>query len=97
MTPAFIIPEKEGTVMFITYYQKLNHKIIRDFYPLPIIDDTMQKLEWFHYATALELNMGYYTIDISPISLYLNTIVTEFFKSRYNRVPMGLCASGDIF
>ena len=24
-------------------------------------------------------------------------IVTEFGKFRYNRLPMGMCASGDIF
>ena len=25
------------------------------------------------------------------------TIVTEFGKFKYNRLPMGMCASGDIF
>ena len=41
--------------------------------------------------------MGYYTIDISPEIREFTTIVTEFGKFRYNRVPMGLFASGDIF
>ena len=27
----------------------------------------------------------------------MTTIVTEFSKLRYNRPPMGICASGDIF
>ena len=27
----------------------------------------------------------------------MTTIVTEFGKFRYNRLPMGMCASGDIF
>ena len=27
----------------------------------------------------------------------MTTIVTEFRKFRYNRLPMGMCASGDIF
>ena len=27
----------------------------------------------------------------------MTTIVTEFGKFKYNRLPMGMCASGDIF
>ena len=27
----------------------------------------------------------------------MTTIVTEFGKFRYNRLPMAMCASGDIF
>ena len=57
----------------------------------------MHQLEGFQYATALDLNMGYYTISISPASQDTTTIVTEFGKFIYNRLPMGMCASGDIF
>ena len=41
--------------------------------------------------------IGYYTIRISLASPDMKTIVTEFGKFRYNRLPMGMCASGDIF
>jgi hypothetical protein len=54
-------------------------------------------MEGFQYATALDLNMGYYTIQLSTKSKDLTTIVTEFGKFRYNVLPMGLCISGDIF
>ena len=64
----FIIPEKEGTVRFITNYHRLNHKLVRNTHPLPTIGDTIQQLEGFQNATALDLNMGYYTIRISPAS-----------------------------
>ena len=57
----------------------------------------MQQLEGFQYATALDLSMGYYTIRLSPDSQDITSIVTEFRKFRYNRLPMGMCASGDIF
>ena len=41
--------------------------------------------------------MGYYTISILPASYDITTIITEFGKFRYNRPPMGICASGEIF
>ena len=57
----------------------------------------MQNLEGFQYATALDINMGYYTISIFPDIQDMPTIVTEFCKLRYNLLPMGICASGYIF
>ena len=82
---------------FITDYRKLNQQLVRKPYLLPRIGRTMQKMEGFQYATELALNMLYYSISISPVSQYMTTIVTEFGKFRYNRLPMGMCASGDIF
>ena len=96
-TPVFIIPKKEGTVRFLSDYRRLNQTIVRKPYPIPRIGDTMQQLEGFQYATALDLNMGYYTIQLTPGSKDMTTIVTEFGKFRYNCLPMGMCVSGDIF
>ena len=45
----------------------------------------------------MDLNTGYYTIRIYPASQDMTAIVTEFGKFRYNRLPMGMCAYGDIF
>ena len=47
-------------------YQKINQKMDRNTYPLHRIGDTIQQLGGFHYATELDLNMGYYIVEISP-------------------------------
>ena len=57
----------------------------------------MHHLEGFHYTNTLDLNMGYYTIIISPDSQYITTIITEFGKIKYNRLSMGMSTSVDIF
>ena len=57
----------------------------------------MQQLEGFQYATELYPNMGYYTIKLSPACQYMTTIVTEFEKFKYNRLPLGMWASENIF
>ena len=41
--------------------------------------------------------MVYYNIRLSPASQYMKMIVTEFFKFRYNRLPMGMCTLVYIF
>jgi len=63
----FIIPKKEGTgtVRFIIDYRKMNQSgDSKKPYPLPRIGETMQQLEGFQFATAIDLNMSNYTIEL---------------------------------
>ena len=95
--PSTIIPKKDETVRFITDFRKLNSRIKRKPFPIPNIKDTLLELEGFKYGTCLDLNMGYYHIELSPDSRKLCTIVFPFGKYEYLRLPMGLCNSPDIF
>ena len=54
-------------------------------------------LDGFQHATSLDLNMGYYHIELSPNSKRLCTLVFPFGKFEMQRLPMGLCNSPDIF
>ena len=57
----------------------------------------MHQPEGLQYMNTLYLNMGYYTTRILLVSQDMTTIVTKFWKFRYNSVPMDMCTSGDIF
>ena len=95
-SPTFIIPKKDGK-MFFSDFRKLNKMLKRKPYPLPRIADLLQELSGFTHATALDLSMGYYSIRLSPESSDACTIVTEFGKFKYKRLPMGVSCSPDIF
>jgi hypothetical protein len=95
--PTFIIPKKDGSVRFISDFRELNKRIKRKPYPIPKIQDLLLKLEGFQYATSLDLNMGYYHIELSPDSKRLCTIMLPWGKYEYQKLPMGLCNSPDIF
>ena len=57
----------------------------------------MLRLEGFRYGTTLDLNMGYYHIELSAKPKELCTIITQWGKYEYQRLPIGLCNSLDIF
>ena len=95
--PSFIIPKKDGTVRFINDFRELNKRIRRRPYPIPNIQDMLLNLDGFQCATSLDLNMGYYHIELSPQSKQLCTLVFPFGKYEMQRLPMGLCNSPDIF
>ena len=64
--PLLIQPKKNCKVYFFTDFRELNKRLIRKPFPLPKIMVVLQELEGFTFATALDLNMGYYTIRLDP-------------------------------
>ena len=66
-------------------------------FPIPKISVVLQELEGFTYATALDLNMGYYTIRWDPDASKIYTIIIPWGKYSYLQLPMGIACSPDIF
>jgi hypothetical protein len=95
--PSFIQPKKNGTVRFLTDFRELNKRLVRKPFPLPKISTVLQELEGFTFATALDLNMGYYTIRLDPDASRICTIIFPWGKYSYKRLPMGVAGSPDIF
>ena len=71
--------------------------IVRKPFPLPQILVVLRELEGFTYATALDLNMGYYTIRLDPNASKICNIIFPWGKYSYKRLPMGIAGSSDIF
>ena len=72
--------KKDATVQFISNFHELNKRIKQKPYLIPKIQDSLLKLKGFQYAMTLDLNMGYYHIELSPFSKCLCTIVMPFGK-----------------
>ena len=94
---AFIIPKTNGTVRFISDFRELNKRIVRKPFPIPKIQDLLQKLQGFRFATSLDLNMGYFTIRLDPDAQKLCTIILPWGKYSYMRLPLGVANSPDLF
>jgi hypothetical protein len=69
----------------ISEFRELNKRIVRKPYPIPKIRTMLQELEGFTYATALDLNMGYYTIRLDPAASKMCTIIFPWGKYSYKR------------
>ena len=66
--PKFIIPKKDSTVRFISDFRELKKRILRQPYTISKIQDLLLRLEGFRYGTTLDLNMGYFQIELSAKS-----------------------------
>ncbi len=96
-SPSFIIPKKGRTVCFLSDFWEVNKRLVRKLFPIPKIGRVLQEIEGFSFATALDLNMGCYTIRLDPDASKICTIIFCWGKYSYKRLPMGIAGSLDIF
>ncbi len=81
----------------VSDFRELNKHIVRNLYPNLKISSILLELEGFTYATALDINMGYYTIRLDPAVFVMCTIIFPWGKYSYKRLPMGFGGSANIF
>jgi hypothetical protein len=63
---------------------------------MPSIHELFKCFEGLAYCTALDLNMGFWTILVDKFSQCLCTIILSWGKYCYLCLPMGLACSPDI-
>jgi hypothetical protein len=91
-SPSFAIPKKNGTIRVVTDFRKLNLLLKRHPFPIPKIRDMILSMEGFTFASALDLNMGYYHIKLYADAQKLCTLVFRWYigKYKYKRLPMSI-------
>jgi hypothetical protein len=94
--PSFIIPKKDKTVHFLSDFWEVNKRLVRKPFPIFKISTLLQEIKRFSYATALDLNMGYYTIRLDPDASKICTIIFPWGKYSYKRLPIDIAGSPDI-
>ena len=96
-SPSFVIAKPNGTVRFLTDFRELNKRIKRQTFPLPKISDTLQRLEGFQWASAIDLNMGYYHLTLDLATKEICSLIFPWGRYRYKRLPMGASTAPDVF
>ena len=82
----------------MTDIREVNKRIVRTPWPIPKINEVLQELKGFTFATSIDLNMGYWsTIRLDPDAQKIYTIIFPWGRYLYMRLPMGVAGSPDIF
>ena len=92
-SPTFEIPKNTGDIRIITDFRELNKWVEVDQFSLPKIKETLQKLEKFKSATALNLSLGFYSIPLDEAS----QTILPWDKYSYLRMPMGVSCLPSMF
>ncbi|GJT01049.1 reverse transcriptase domain-containing protein [Tanacetum coccineum] len=72
-------------------YRKLNEATAKDHFPLPFMDQMLERLTGNKYFCFLNGFSGYFQIPIDPMDQEKTTFTCPFGKYAYRRMPFGLC------
>jgi hypothetical protein len=72
-------------------YRKLNDATRKDHFPLPFIDQMLERLAGHEYYCFLDGYSGYNQIPIAPEDQDKTTFTCPFGTFAYRRMPFGLC------
>nr|GEX27272.1 reverse transcriptase domain-containing protein [Tanacetum cinerariifolium] len=72
-------------------YRKLNEATRKDHFPLPFMDQMLERLAWNEYYCFLDGFFGYFQIPIDPKDQEKTTFTCPYGTFAYKRMPFGLC------
>ncbi|KAK8957227.1 hypothetical protein KSP39_PZI000978 [Platanthera zijinensis] len=72
-------------------YRKLNDATRKDHFPLPFIDQILERLSRHSFYCFLDGLSGYFQIPIAPEDQEKTTFTCPFGTFAYRRMPFGLC------
>lgn len=93
--PIWIVPKKadasgKAKWRLVVDYRKLNEVTIDDKYPIPNIDEILDKLGRCQYFTTLDLAKGFHQIEIEEQDIHKTAFSVEGGHYEFLRMPFGL-------
>ena len=83
--------KKDGGTRFCVDYRQLNDATIKDAYPLPRIDDTLDMLAGKQWFSTLDLASGYWQVSLSQAARAKTAFATHSGLFQFRVMPFGLC------
>ncbi|GKD30763.1 reverse transcriptase domain-containing protein, partial [Tanacetum coccineum] len=78
-------------------YRKLNDATRKDYFPLPFMDQMLERLTGNEYYCFLDGFSGYFQIPIDPKDQDKTTFTCPYGTFAYRRMPFGLCNAPGTF
>ena len=89
VSPLVCVPKKNGDVRLCVDMRKANTAIIRNYYPIPTLDEILYEVNGAKIFSKLDLAQGYHQIVLDEKSRDITTFSTPQGLFRYKRLIFG--------
>lgn len=96
-SPIVLADKKDGSRRMCIDFRRLNKKVIKERFPLPIIEDQIDKLKEAKFFTSLDLKNGFLHVKVNELSQKYTSFVTPQGQYEFKKMPFGLCTAPSVF
>ena len=90
-SPLVLVRKKDGSLRCCVDYRLLNDVTIKDSYPLPKIDETLDALSGAQWFSTLDLKSGYHQVTVADQDKQKTAFSSESKLWQWRVMPFGLC------
>lgn len=89
-SPILLVPKPDGSIRFVIDYRKVNSVTVPDAFPLPRVDDLIDKVGNAKYISKIDISKAYWQCPLSSESVPISAFVTPFGLFQWKYMSFGL-------
>ncbi|KAJ8015005.1 hypothetical protein DPEC_G00021650 [Dallia pectoralis] len=91
MSPVVLVKKKDGTWRYCVDFRQLNDITVKDSYPLPRVNESLDRIKGSVWFSSLDLRSGYWQVPLATEARPKTAFSTGSGLWQFTAMPFGLC------